>query len=753
MRSSAAVNSASSRLQAVGPWLVVLGIAFAAASRLPGATLWRTLDAQGHAYRVLALERALASNPTYPRLVPDLLYGYGYPLFDFYAPLSYFVALSARAVGFSHLGAIEVVAAMSFVLASAGTYAAARLVAPASASVAAATVYTVFPYRLVTVYVRGDIPEALALGLFPWTVWALIRLARAPSATRATVAAGTIGLVALTHNVSAMLLVPLVIVAGVALISCTRSLRVGLWIGCAGIGSLGLTAWFTIPALYDVRYLQPHRLYFGDYIGSLGSVAALLSPVSLVYYYYPDTGNPWIPVPPGFAMLLLSAVGLGVVMAVRPRREIALAAGCGGVVLMLALAGMYSGLAPVLGWLQLIQAPYRLLGLAAVGTTTIVAGTLAALPSVTVRRMAAGCTVALALASGLARLNPEPSPQPAPLDVPGLHAYERDLRSPGTTWTGEFTPVWTTVDPLLVLDHRSSAEWGDRAPLPWREVTIDLWGRTALAGRVRSEAAGPMSLHALYFPGWRARVDGADVPVAPAGPMGLATVQVPTGEHEIVVWFGTTRVRLLGLAATTATIVGLALLVAGQVARARRGLRAVARMVAVFVPLAAGVAAVAGVLLVLGPQMHPVGRSEQWTPIRVSQGGKLQLVAAYVPAVGRPGDDIPVSLLWDVASPPSENLKVFMHIVDAGGRRVAQSDGYPTNGAGRTAAWWPGELVREDRLVRLPSDADPGVVSVVVGLYDPSTGQRLSASPLTGSKVEQLPDGNSVEVGKLSIAK
>jgi len=29
----------------------------------------------------------------------------------------------------------------------------------------------------------------------------------------------------------------------------------------------------------------------------------------------------------------------------------------------------------------------------------------------------------------------------------------------------------------------------------------------------------------------------------------------------------------------------------------------------------------------------------------------------------------------------------------------------------------------------------------------------LSASPLTGSKVEQLPDGNSVEVGKLSIAK
>ncbi len=60
------------------------------------------------------------------------------------------------------------------------------------------------------------------------------------------------------------------------------------------------------------------------------------------------------------------------------------------------------------------------------------------------------------------------------------------------------------------------------------------------AFRVSSPREFVLRLYLFDFPGWRASIDGRDVPIVVANPEGFITVTVPAGDHEVVVRFGPT---------------------------------------------------------------------------------------------------------------------------------------------------------------------------------------------------------------------
>jgi hypothetical protein len=66
---------------------------------------------------------------------------------------------------------------------------------------------------------------------------------------------------------------------------------------------------------------------------------------------------------------------------------------------------------------------------------------------------------------------------------------------------------------------------------------------------------------------------------------------------------------------------------------------------------------------------------------------------------------------------------VFVHVVNANGEIVAQSDSQPLNGQYPTSIWSPGEIVVDERFIRLV----PGTHRIFVGLYRWDTGERLPA--------------------------
>jgi hypothetical protein len=109
------------------------------------------------------------------------------------------------------------------------------------------------------------------------------------------------------------------------------------------------------------------------------------------------------------------------------------------------------------------------------------------------------------------------------------------------------------------------------------------------------------------------------------------------------------------------------------------------------------------------------------------------------------GQELRVTLRWSVDERLASDHTVFVHLVDAEGDdvAVAQGDGPPLGGRWPTSLWLPGVTLDDLHTVPLPGDLPAGGYQLLVGFYDPATGERL-----------RLPDGrDAVRLDGLEIGE
>jgi hypothetical protein len=88
-----------------------------------------------------------------------------------------------------------------------------------------------------------------------------------------------------------------------------------------------------------------------------------------------------------------------------------------------------------------------------------------------------------------------------------------------------------------------------------------------------------------------------------------------------------------------------------------------------------------------------------------------------------------IDLLWQVTQPPADDVTIFVHVLDADGQLIAQADGDPLAGSYPFAQWPNGLIVRDVR----STDVTGSGLSVYIGLYRRSTGERLIATSVEGA--------------------
>jgi uncharacterized membrane protein len=117
-------------------------------------------------------------------------------------------------------------------------------------------------------------------------------------------------------------------------------------------------------------------------------------------------------------------------------------------------------------------------------------------------------------------------------------------------------------------------------------------------------------------------------------------------------------------------------------------------------------------------------------PVDVPFDGALWLRAAGLPAHAKAGQSLPLRLVWERAGAPPPNLVRFVHLLDAGGNKVAQVDGQVIDALGPLplAAWAPGAPVDDLVTLALPAELSPGDYTLVAGWYDWQSGARLPAA-------------------------
>jgi hypothetical protein len=130
-------------------------------------------------------------------------------------------------------------------------------------------------------------------------------------------------------------------------------------------------------------------------------------------------------------------------------------------------------------------------------------------------------------------------------------------------------------------------------------------------------------------------------------------------------------------------------------------------------------------------------RVRQWSPPRVAQTAEVdfgdpptaRLIGFDVP--GRsviPGSELAVTLHWRALAEMDANYTVFVQMLSADWRVVAQVDRPPLDGTAPTNTWLVGEYLSDPYRLRLPADLAPGVYHVIAGLYAAQTGRRLPVS-------------------------
>ena len=85
-----------------------------------------------------------------------------------------------------------------------------------------------------------------------------------------------------------------------------------------------------------------------------------------------------------------------------------------------------------------------------------------------------------------------------------------------------------------------------------------------------------------------------------------------------------------------------------------------------------------------------------------------------------------VGLDWRVMGKSDAPLAAFVHVYDAGGALVAQSDGPPGSGLAPQALWAAGDGLADERVIDVAT-LPPGAYRVAVGVYNAAGGARLAA--------------------------
>jgi len=490
------------------------------------------------------------------RWMPDAAYGYGYPFFSYYAALPFYLAGLLNVLGVDILTAIKLTQTLGLIAAAFAMYGwTRRRFAPLGAWLAAVA-YTFAPFHLVNVYTRGDsLSEFYAFIFFPLILWAMGATFEKRTARSAVALVFAFGGLFVTHNLSALTFSPFVALYIGLQIPNSQYRLSKLWLCVVGLMlGLALSAWCWAPYFFEREYGQLGEqttgyFHYSNHFRSLD----LVQPTLFFDYEVGKT----TPFAMGSAQAVLAVLGIGVMLgrAIRQRKLDRLAAFT--LIGLLISTFMITPLAKLLWdhvpYLPIVQFPWRFLTIQAM-FTAMATGQIPNTRYQTSNIKYAICntqylsivlSILLAAASLIGLRPTRLYISPADVTAERLQLYEMFTANIGTTIRYEYLPrgvvprLYTSdalIEPdrpmrAVALEGEASASQVAAAPTrqTWR-VQVGTSGATV---------AFPI----LWWSGWGATVDGQPRPIRPAISSGRILLEVPGGEHTVVLSLGRTPLR------------------------------------------------------------------------------------------------------------------------------------------------------------------------------------------------------------------
>jgi hypothetical protein len=552
------------------------------------AAMWNGLQLYGHSaevdyFRMVSFDRMIRAGVLYPRWDPDTYFGYGSPLFNFYAPLSYYLTEVSALFGVPLHSAIKITLVFALILSGLGMYLFCRDFAGRFGSFLAGFAYMLAPYHMVDMVVRHALGEHVAFAFIPFACWGVSGMVKGRRPLRLAVGAFAMAALILSHNITAMLSIGALALWWLILIIRSRTFSAIIFGASIFVLGLLVSLFFWAPAMAEKSLIFAKESLTQGYFDYSNHFVYVRQLFKMNWGFGGSLKGPddSMSFQVGVPHLLFVAAGIAtlVFLLVRRRKEgnsidkdqkdaIAILVFAGtlfvlAVFFALPLSSFFYRIIPVLKY---VQFPWRLLVFVSFASSVAaVSLEILAKNSGKQHRIPAIAITGTIFIFAFYVYYAIPRFSYFSVDKGMFYSgrafqVEKQLSNPQVAKN-----IWQ-IDPLqYMLTSGISCTSGDdylprtvhekpqakpEKPMRWRgqgqpEILYSISNPVDLLIRINNPEPGTLEVLRFSFPGWQASVDGKLVKTGIRSATGTIEIPLSAGFHEIRVYFGTTPLRTI----------------------------------------------------------------------------------------------------------------------------------------------------------------------------------------------------------------
>lgn len=503
---------------------VILIIIIASLYLIPllNAQFYVSHDGEAHVARFAAYAKAFSSGQVIPRWASDLNSGYGTPLFIFFYPLPGYIASFLHLFGFEFEMVFKIILFSSFTFAPIFLFLWLKTKVRYEIAFVASTIYLVLPYRFLDTYVRGDIAEMVSFVFIPLIFLFIDKVQKEKKIIPAILGGFFYSLFILSHNGIAVIFTPVFFAYALIIAKDRREFFLSLVVFITGIT---LSSFFWIPAMLEAKYVFSKLFIEGLYKENF-------IPFWNLFYspwgFGPDVNvsggqSPQI----GILYTIIPFLALFLLRKMKKKKEIIFW------LLVFFFSTFMTTQQSAFIWeripvIKLLGYPWRFVALSGLASCIVIFYVLQLFKNKVLLYFLLG----LFLVSSLPFVKVN---KYIDKDDEFYYSYR------GTTdYHRRTSPIWTETDFWKKAESQFEIISG--------EGMLENIRRGSVKHSVTVQAKSDVTVvdNTVYFPGWRAEVDGIKVPIEFQDPnhRGLITFSIPKGKHNIRVSFGESPVRL-----------------------------------------------------------------------------------------------------------------------------------------------------------------------------------------------------------------
>lgn len=238
------------RVKNLIPFILVIIIAILAGQALlrPG---YFPMHDDVQVMRLYEMEKCFQDGQIPCRWIPDMGAGYGHPLFNYHPVFPYYLGMIFRLLSLSFVDIVKILFFLTFLLSGIFMYLLVKEFFGKWAGMVASAFYLFAPYRAVDVYVRGALTESWAVAFLPLILWGIYKLIKTNRFSFLLVSLFSLTFLFLSHNVITLIFTPIAFIWGLYWIFQTKKWKKIIPLGIVFIWSIGLAAFFVLPAFFE----------------------------------------------------------------------------------------------------------------------------------------------------------------------------------------------------------------------------------------------------------------------------------------------------------------------------------------------------------------------------------------------------------------------------------------------------------------------------------------------------------------------